>query len=122
MSLHWMATYSDGRTVHSAACRWAELDRSRLAHFAVYAHPYDAAPILDVPVAKGQRVMQCVRNFQGPGTGLARVGIVARENADRTHATVWTLSEDGTVQRHEGYSPGLWEMAMADYEEAVRVI
>lgn len=118
MALNWKATYSDGTTVRSAACRWAELDRRRLARFAVYAHAYDISPALDIAVPIGYRIMQCVRNIQGKT--LERFGIVALENADRSQVRLWTMDDAGIITPHPGYSPGLWEMEVQEHEEQVR--
>lgn len=119
MSLNWKVTYSDGTTVRSAAARWAEIDRTRIAWFAVYAHADDIAPAFEVDVPLGYRVMQCVRNIQGKT--LERFGLVALENEDRSDVKLWTLEDSGAITPYSGYSPALWEMEVQDYEQQVRV-
>ena len=122
--MYWKGTYADGTSVRGNLTydtRWAELDRARLASVAIYAHSDDLAPVLEVDVPIGYRVLQRVRSTLN--SELTKAGVLSLESDDRSQVKAWDIRSDGDgvwVTLMDAPSAAVWAPNPLDFEQQVR--
>lgn len=91
----WSATYSDGTLVREGPSRYAELDRQRLASFAVFADRLDLVPAAAVEVPVGRRLVYRTRVWPRTGEMMMMLGT---ESEDRSLVDMTLVTDSGCVR------------------------